>query len=115
MAALKLNEVERALTGSTQLKRILFDRCWLVSWATVTSYLERCGITIGRANACKLLPVSTHCVILLMPVQHEGQPCSHVCGTVCVHSQLWKTFAELKGNVTNVVNISSLMYVCTYT
>ena len=54
-------EVEQALTGSTRLKRILFDCCWLVSWATVTGYLERFGITIGRSNVCKLLfPGSTH-------------------------------------------------------
>ena len=33
----------------------------------------------------------------------------------CVHSQLWKIFAELKGNVTDVVILTSLVYVCTYT
>ena len=54
-------EVEQAVTGSTRLKRILFDCFWLVSWATVTGYLGRCGITIGRANACQLLfPGGTH-------------------------------------------------------
>ena len=33
MAALKLNEVERVLTGCTQLTTILFECCWLVSWS----------------------------------------------------------------------------------
>ena len=40
MAALKLNEVEQALTGSTQLRRVLFDCYWLVSWATVIVQLH---------------------------------------------------------------------------
>ena len=88
-------EVERALTGSTRLKRILFDCCWLVSWATVTGYLERCGITIGRANVCKLLfPGSTHDCNNACNMR----ACSHVCGTVHVHSQFWRVFTKLKGD-----------------
>ena len=35
LAALKLNEVEQALTRNTQLRRVLFDCYWLVSWAAV--------------------------------------------------------------------------------
>ena len=65
MAALKLNEVERALTGSTGLKRILFDCCWLVSRATVTGYLERCGIKIGRWDVCKPILSLVHIIVLL--------------------------------------------------
>ena len=48
MAALKLSEVEQALTGSTQMKRILFDCCSLVSY----SYPEEYGFTIGKLNVC---------------------------------------------------------------
>ena len=48
MAALKLSEVEQTLTGSTQMKRILFDCCSLVSY----SYPEEPRITIGRSNVC---------------------------------------------------------------
>ena len=33
IAALKV--VEQTLTGSTQMKRVVFDCYWLVSWATV--------------------------------------------------------------------------------
>ena len=35
ITALKLNEMEQNLTGNTQLRRILFDCYWLVSWATI--------------------------------------------------------------------------------
>ena len=43
LAALKLNGVEQALTGSTQLRRVLFDCYWLVSWATVSPAAHSSG------------------------------------------------------------------------
>ena len=51
MAALKLSEVEQALSGSTQMTMALFDCYWLVSWATVIVYPEECGSTRSRSNA----------------------------------------------------------------
>ena len=36
---LKLNEMEQALTESAQMKRVLLDCYWLVSWATCSQSL----------------------------------------------------------------------------
>ena len=47
MAALKLSEVEQALSGSTQMTMALFDCYWLVSWATVIVYPEECGVQVA--------------------------------------------------------------------
>ena len=55
MAALKrMIEVEQALTGSTRLKRILFDCCWLVSSVIVIICPEECGSTRVWSNVIAL-------------------------------------------------------------
>ena len=60
MAALKLMiEVEQALTGSTRLKRILFDCCWLVSSVIVIICPDECGSTRVWSNVIAL-PLSIH-------------------------------------------------------
>ena len=70
MAALKLMiEVEQALTGSTRLKRILFDCCWLVSSVIVITCPEECGSTRVWSNVIAL-PLSATCGPALMYVAH---------------------------------------------
>ena len=58
VAALKLSEVEQALSGSTQMTTALFDCYWLVSWATVIVYPEECGSTRSWSNAIASAHVS---------------------------------------------------------
>ena len=52
-------EVEQALTGSTRLKRILFDCCWLVSSVIVIICPDECGSSRVWSNVIAL-PLSIH-------------------------------------------------------
>ena len=55
----RMIEVEQALTGSTRLKRILFDCCWLVSSVIVIICPDECGSTRVWSNVIAL-PLSIH-------------------------------------------------------
>ena len=49
---LKLNEMEQALTESAQMKRVLFDCYWLVSWGHMQSQINQhvAAQEVGRSN-----------------------------------------------------------------